>query len=52
MKTKGKAGGGGKVSKHPKATDGINKGMVASRTGKMGKDGTTKSQSQWSKRDS
>ncbi len=52
MKTKGKAGGGGKVSKHPKATDGINKGMLPSKTGRMGRDGTTKSQSQWSKRDS
>ena len=52
MKTKGKAGGGGKVSKHPKATDGINKGMKPSAKERMGRDGTTKSQSQWSKRES
>lgn len=52
MKTKGKAGGSGKGSKHPRATDGINKGMTPSKTGKIGRDGTTKSQSQWSKRDS
>jgi hypothetical protein len=50
VKTKGKAGGGGKVSKHPKATDGINKGMLPSRTAKIGKDGSPKSVDQWSKR--
>lgn len=50
MKTKGKAGGSGKGSKHPKATDGINKGMLPSKTAKIGKDGSQKSTDQWSKR--
>ena len=50
MKIKGKASGGGKWSKHPKATDGINKKMLPSKTAKMGRDGTTKDGTQWSKR--